>query len=557
MKQNPDFFTPCPAELDPRFRTKKQQPEESMCEETAFMGIKKPTENWTKFPNCILDNLEYFTPAEVKIIALMVRKNLGFQNPNYKFANAYIQAKTNMVKNTIKAALDSLIAKQIIVLIPGRNTNQAPLYAINWINGDDIEIDPALAPRKKAPVKKWEKSVGGSKNDPQGGSKNDPSIIKQLKETIGSNGKSPVTSDFKESLKLKKKGGSPVKTKKLHPDTLHLIEHWNTLAEQVPKIIRPSMHGTGARTKTILRIDAIVSALASGEFATRFPLEAKRCMTASRFPVPKAMLEKKWTLDDMKKALVIYFLSYQEGYWPHGTEKKKELPKTLSIVLLSAHAQARPSWFLTSAAHPPKAAEACQYPEALEMVTRVFTKYAHTPTHNDNVSLISVANALGREYKTIDSSILPYTCMRYYERAGTFKRFLSLFEDFLEYLFQNDRESLQMQPGMLRPGSKTWETFLRYVDAEFGVQLTLWDTKPEDWAKAKFSLIFMHTRDMINKSSIESFRRRCGDRMIVMTYDEQEKIVAEWKQQNEHKGSPYKHEWGRKIYRDLMAGKLK
>ena len=45
------------------------------------MKIDKPLENWTKFPNCILDNIDKFKPAELKIIALMVRKNLGYDKP--------------------------------------------------------------------------------------------------------------------------------------------------------------------------------------------------------------------------------------------------------------------------------------------------------------------------------------------------------------------------------------------------------------------------------------------------------------------------------------------
>jgi hypothetical protein len=49
-----------------------------------------------------------FDPYEFKVLALMIRKNLGYQNPHKKFSLRYIQKLTSMSRPTIISALIGL-----------------------------------------------------------------------------------------------------------------------------------------------------------------------------------------------------------------------------------------------------------------------------------------------------------------------------------------------------------------------------------------------------------------------------------------------------------------
>lgn len=98
------------------------------------MSINRPVEitNWTKFPNCILDNIDKYTPTEFKILAFMVRKNIGYQNPNKQFSIAYLVEKTGMSKPTVINSIAKLIEKGSIVEIK-KGQRGAKKYEINWI----------------------------------------------------------------------------------------------------------------------------------------------------------------------------------------------------------------------------------------------------------------------------------------------------------------------------------------------------------------------------------------------------------------------------------------
>lgn len=95
------------------------------------MKIDEPLENWTKFPNCILDNLDVFDNEEFKILGLMVRKNLGYQNPNHEFSARYISVKTGMSKPTVLKRLAKLLDKGSIQII-GIGKRGIHKYGINW-----------------------------------------------------------------------------------------------------------------------------------------------------------------------------------------------------------------------------------------------------------------------------------------------------------------------------------------------------------------------------------------------------------------------------------------
>jgi DNA-binding MarR family transcriptional regulator len=75
------------------------------------MAIETPSENWTKFPNYILDNLTQFTGNELKILALITKEN---SNGNYEFSLSFIVKKTGITKSTVFSAIQELLGQGII-----------------------------------------------------------------------------------------------------------------------------------------------------------------------------------------------------------------------------------------------------------------------------------------------------------------------------------------------------------------------------------------------------------------------------------------------------------
>lgn len=94
------------------------------------MSIDIPLENWTKFPNCVLDNIDKYTPAEFKILAFMIRKNLGYDKPNKLYALKYLVLKTKMAKPTVHTAIKGLLQKDSITLSGKKNAINS--YEVNW-----------------------------------------------------------------------------------------------------------------------------------------------------------------------------------------------------------------------------------------------------------------------------------------------------------------------------------------------------------------------------------------------------------------------------------------
>ncbi|GAG37942.1 unnamed protein product, partial [marine sediment metagenome] len=96
---------------------------------------EKPTQNYTKFPNCILDSLDVYSGNELKIIALMVRKNIGYTNPNKQFSLRYLMAKLNISKPTAMKDLMSLLKKKTIIMI-GEGKRGVRHFDVNWKDPD-------------------------------------------------------------------------------------------------------------------------------------------------------------------------------------------------------------------------------------------------------------------------------------------------------------------------------------------------------------------------------------------------------------------------------------
>lgn len=95
-------------------------------------GIDKPTENWTRFPNSILDNLDQFEPNEFKVLAFVIRKNLGWRDrANRRFAVRYVAARLNMADRTAWAAIQGLEKKGLIHCID-RERSGLKLYEVTW-----------------------------------------------------------------------------------------------------------------------------------------------------------------------------------------------------------------------------------------------------------------------------------------------------------------------------------------------------------------------------------------------------------------------------------------
>ena len=108
-----------------------------------FFPVERPTENWTKCPNCILDNLDKFTPMECKILMLMVRKNYGYQQPSMKFSLTYICREIGHGKDAVIKAIDGLLEKESIKVVE-TGKQGVRFFDINWVA--PIEIGRKIRP---------------------------------------------------------------------------------------------------------------------------------------------------------------------------------------------------------------------------------------------------------------------------------------------------------------------------------------------------------------------------------------------------------------------------
>ncbi len=131
---------------------------------TEIMKIDKPLENWTKFPNCILDNIDKFKPIEFKILGLMVRKNIGYSRPNKQFSVNYLAQKLGHSRNSIIKSINSLIDKQSVVII-STDLRGCRLFDINW----------------REPVQKMHQSkIDRCKICTSTGAKNEPVLVQKM-----------------------------------------------------------------------------------------------------------------------------------------------------------------------------------------------------------------------------------------------------------------------------------------------------------------------------------------------------------------------------------------
>jgi len=97
-------------------------------------GIEQPKENWTRFPNCILDNLDRYNGNELKVLAFMVRKTMGWHGsePNYMFAAEYVAKRLDMSEKTARTAIDGLEKSGSIKNVGREGKAGVKLYVVNW-----------------------------------------------------------------------------------------------------------------------------------------------------------------------------------------------------------------------------------------------------------------------------------------------------------------------------------------------------------------------------------------------------------------------------------------
>lgn len=95
------------------------------------MPLDKPHENWTRFPNNILDNLESFSPPEVKLLCWIVRQNLGWGDQgNTRFSISYLQKNTGLSNRCVIDSIASLIEKGALERLesPGQTSH----FSVVW-----------------------------------------------------------------------------------------------------------------------------------------------------------------------------------------------------------------------------------------------------------------------------------------------------------------------------------------------------------------------------------------------------------------------------------------
>ncbi len=105
--------------------------------ESQGLAIEEPKENWTRFPNCILDNLKAFSGSELKVLSAIVRKNLGYSGSSKEFSLTYLNKQSGIKDHkTVIKAIEGLIKKGSIHEIdPGMRGVRR--FEILWKNPDN------------------------------------------------------------------------------------------------------------------------------------------------------------------------------------------------------------------------------------------------------------------------------------------------------------------------------------------------------------------------------------------------------------------------------------
>lgn len=104
--------------------------------------IKKP--NYTQVPNAILDNLDKFTPAEIKVLMAIARQTFGYHQKRKKMSISFIQKATGLSRQGVVNTIDALIASGIVRRRRSGNGYEYSLHIIDeLVNSVDQSTTPA------------------------------------------------------------------------------------------------------------------------------------------------------------------------------------------------------------------------------------------------------------------------------------------------------------------------------------------------------------------------------------------------------------------------------
>lgn len=152
-----------------------------------FAGFAPLTGNFTLTPNQFFDQILYEEDCVVKVVGLLIRETLGWEDPRTKARRVEASlpmsafAQRGLSRNSVRKGLDLALQRGYIVKTAEETSRTSARYALRW----EDEAGQAEAVRR-------ERLAGeerGSKNDPvkfctARGSKNDPPFKQgNLKET--------------------------------------------------------------------------------------------------------------------------------------------------------------------------------------------------------------------------------------------------------------------------------------------------------------------------------------------------------------------------------------
>ena len=196
---------------------------------------------------------------------------------------------------------------------------------------------------------------------------------------------------------------------------------------------------------------------------------------------------KKWSVDEIKKAIVNYSLQFKAGFWPYSDSEKKKLNKDLATFLYNPRGMC-PSVFLKLAAHKPKRTIEQEYkrinPIAVDILTACFEKI----NMKNNLDQIE----LNKIIKNTNSIIIEHDLFwkesgQYYTQIGpTYERIiglkgdcLSLIHEFANFLYKRNGDiadfaqtKTAVKIDMAKPGTKTWTAFKQFILDNYELNLT-------------------------------------------------------------------------------------
>jgi len=406
------------------------------------MAIERPINNYTPFPNCILDNLEKYTGSEIKILNLMVRKNLGYQRPNKKFSLNYISRKLNISKPTVISAIDGLLAKDAITIIGITNT-KCRLFDINW---QEMTVQPKKEGKETLPSEV--KKLYLVKDN----------ILKDNTNTFPKAEK--VNKISKENLRLPKTSANKLSysdAREITQNCLDLL--FKHILIKSPKVNRDLYYDP----KEIFLSEKYIYYFLKGFPKNNF--SSLRDWSKSEIVETGLKTEKKF-MEFFESAVKIYLYSYKP-------ENKKILPNRLSSFLYDQFRKAK-SYFLFYGLNPPKKISVertleDKYPAITEKYIRFFGEV------DDMNFLIKSVKAIVNEHTDINKREVENNKREDIENVSYMSHFYNLNEFIDQHIrFLNRFEyskKFKKSITQLGIGSWFWREFVVFYKKEHSIVL--------------------------------------------------------------------------------------